>query len=374
MSVEFYKHNITQEEKDMTMECLDGNFLTTGLYVNQFEHDMANYLNVKHSVGLTSCTAALHLSLLVMGIGEGDEVITTPMTFIATTNAILFTRATPVFVDCHADTALINEDLIEDAITEKTRAIIPVHLYGQLCNMEKIKEIADKYSLKVIEDAAHCVEGERNGYKPGNIGNIACFSFYATKNLTSGEGGAIATNDAGLAEKIILMRQHGVSKEVAKRYGGVYEHWDMVDLGWKYNMSNIQAAMLIPQIRKANQNWHKRDDLYKLYKSKTDLIEGVNIPKIDEGCKSAYHIYTIWVDEGKRDHALKYLSSNDIGCAVNYRAVHLLSYYRRKYGYKENDYPIAEKIGNCTITLPFWVGLKEEQVDVVIDGINEAIV
>jgi dTDP-4-amino-4,6-dideoxygalactose transaminase len=373
MKVDFYRHNLGKEEKKMVMKCLDDIFLTTGSYVDTFEEDLSNYLHVKHSVGLTSCTAALHLSLLALGIGEGDEVITTPMTFIATANAIIFTGATPVLVDCHPDTALINEDLIEDAISERTKAIIPVHLYGQLCNMKKIRAIADKYNLKVIEDAAHSVEGERDGYKPGNIGDIVCFSFYATKNITSGEGGAIATNNEDLAKKIKLLRQHGVSKEVSKRYGGLYEHWDMVELGWKYNMSNIQAAMLIPQLKKIDQNWHRRDLLYKAYKSKIDNITGISYPRIEEGSKSAYHLFTIWVDPNKRDNVLKYLSTKGIGCAVNYRAIHLLTYYKKKYGYKVNDFPNAERIGNSTITLPFWIRLTDQHIEEVIARIEEAI-
>ncbi|MBI4680392.1 MAG: aminotransferase class I/II-fold pyridoxal phosphate-dependent enzyme [Nitrospirae bacterium] len=188
MKIEFYKHNLGKDEKNKVMECLDGIFLTTGSYVSEFENKLASYLNLQYAVGLTSCTAALHLSLLALGIGEGDEVITTPMTFIATATAIIHTGANPVFIDVERDTALMDPDKIESAITERTRAIIPVHLYGQMCDMKKIKKIAEKYNLKIIEDAAHCIEGEREGIKPGQLGDVACFSFYATKNITSGEG------------------------------------------------------------------------------------------------------------------------------------------------------------------------------------------
>ncbi|GAJ04017.1 unnamed protein product [marine sediment metagenome] len=183
MKVEFYKHNIGEEEKKKVLECLDGIFLTTGSYVAEFEEQFASYLNLKYAVGLSSCTAALHLSLLALGIGEGDEVITTPMTFIATATAIMHTGAKLVFVDVEPNTALIDSDRIESAITERTKAIIPVHLYGQMCDMRRIRAIANKYNLKIVEDAAHCIEGKRDGVGPGQLGDIACFSFFATNTI-----------------------------------------------------------------------------------------------------------------------------------------------------------------------------------------------
>ena len=363
--VEFYKHNIGQEERAKVLECLNGIFLTTGSYVAEFEEKLANYLSLKYAVGLTSCTGALHLSLLALGIGPGDEVITTPMTFIATATAIMHTGAKPVFVDAEEDTALIDAGLIEQAITEKTKAILPVHLYGQMCDMKSIKTIADKHNLKIVEDAAHCVEGKRDGIGPGQLGDVVCFSFYATKNITSGEGGAIATNYKEIADKIRLLRQHGITKSAAERYSGTYNHWDMVESGWKYNMDNIQAALLLPQLEKIDKFWAKRDELYKKYVNCLDEISGIELPVIADNSKSAYHLFTIWVNADKRDETLKKLGTEQIGVAVNYRAIHLLTYFKETFGFKEGDFPIAEKIGNRTISLPFYVLLQPEEVEYV---------
>lgn len=369
MKIEFYKHNLGQEEKDKVIECLNGIFLTTGSYVSEFEDIFAQYLDLQYAVGLTSCTAALHLSLLAAGIGEGDEVITTPMTFIATATAILHTGAKPVFVDVERDTALIDPGKIESAITDKTKAIIPVHLYGQMCDMKKIRAIADKYDLTIIEDCAHCVEGERDGIRPGQYGDIACFSFYATKNITSGEGGAVATNNKELADKVRMLRQHGMSKEAADRYSGTYKHWDMIECGWKYNMDNIQAALLIPQMKKIHLNWKKREELYKNYIERLKPVPNIEYPRILENSKSAYHLFTIWVDRNMRDGILQSLGDNGIGVAVNYRAIHLLTYFRTRFGFKRGDFPVSEEIGDRTISLPFWIGLSDSDIKHIIAAI-----
>ena len=373
MRVDFYRHNIGEDEKHKILECLDGIFLTTGSYVKEFEEKFAHYLNLKYAVGLTSCTAALHLSLLALGIGPGDEVITTPMTFIATATSIIHTGATPIFVDVDPDTALIDPRKIERAITGKTKAIIPVHLYGQMCDMHQIKAIADKYNLKIIEDAAHCIEGERDGIRPGQLGDVACFSFYATKNITSGEGGAIATNNKDLAEKVLLLRQHGMSKEAADRYSGNYQHWDMLECGWKYNMDNIQASLLIPQLKSIDSNWAVRKYLSNEYRKGLKEIPGIDLPKIENNSKSAFHLFTIRVDKDKRDYVLHELGKRGIGVAVNYRAIHLLKFFRERFNYKRGMYPIAEMIGDSTITLPMYPKLRDKEIDYVVDIIKTTI-
>ncbi|MBF0569741.1 MAG: DegT/DnrJ/EryC1/StrS family aminotransferase [Candidatus Omnitrophica bacterium] len=373
MKIEFYKHNLGLEEKAKVAECLDGVFLTTGAYVREFEEKFAAYLGVRHAIGLTSCTAGLHLALLALDIGPGDEVITTPMTFIATANAIVYVGAKPVFIDVDSQTGLMDINRIEQAITPKTKAIIPVHLYGQMCDMKAISGIAARHGLKVIEDCAHCVEGARDGIRPGQLSDAACFSFYATKNLTSGEGGAVTVNDNRLDERIRVLRQHGMSKGAADRYGGNYKHWDMIELGWKYNMSNIQAAMLLPQIPKIEKNWVKRDSLYQHYMKALKGITGVDFLRLLPGVKSAHHLLTVLVDAQRRDSILHELGAQGIGCAVNYRAIHLLSFYRERYGFKENDFPNAESIGSRTITLPFWVGLTNEQVAYVACALRKAL-
>lgn len=373
MKVEFYKHNIGEEEKKKVLECLDGIFLTTGSYVAEFEEQFATYLDLKYAVGLNSCTAALHLSLLALGIGKGDEVITTPMTFIATATAIMHTGAKPVFVDVEPDTALIDPDMIPRVVTERTKAIIPVHLYGQMCDMRKIRAIADKYNLTIVEDAAHCIEGKRDGVGPGQLGDIACFSFYATKNITSGEGGAVATNDEELAKKVKLLRTHGMSKEAADRYAGKYRHWDMIECGWKYNMDNIQAAMLLPQLRKIDEHWAKRDSLYKEYRNYLSEIPQIHFPKTVPNSKNAYHLFTSWVDENKRDELLNKMGESEIGVAVNYRAIHLLTYFRNTFGFKKDEFPLAERIGDRTISLPFHLRLQSKDIKYVVSMLKNIL-
>ena len=367
MNIEFYKHNLGVEEKQSVLECLDGVFLTTGQYVKDFESQFAQYLGIKHAVGVSSCTAALHLSLLGLGIGPGDEVITTPMTFMATANAILYAGAKPVFVDVEVHTGLINPINIARAITPRTKAVIPVHLYGQMCDMRAIRILADAHGVKIIEDCAHCVEGLRDGVRPGQLGDAACFSFYATKNMTCGEGGAIATNDPALAQRVMVLRNHGMNRNAADRHDGAYVHWDMPELGWKYNMSNIQAALLLPQVARIEQRWRSRDALYRAYVDALAGIPSVALSRLLPGVKSAYHLFTVRVDATRRDTLLRKLSESGIGCAVHYRAVHLLLFYRSRLGYNEGDFPFAERVGAETISLPFWIGLTVEEVNRVVD-------
>ena len=216
--VPFFMHDLGRAELDAVAEVLAGPILTTGEWVARFERRFADYLGVRHCVAVTSCTGALHISLLALGLGPGDEVITTPMTFIATATSIIEAGAKPVFVDAEPETGNLDASKVEAAITERTRAIMPVHLYGQMCDMRRLREIADRHNLSIVEDAAHCVEGSRDGAKTGRLGDTACYSFYATKNLTCGEGGAVVTNDDALAERLRLLRLHGINKDANDRH------------------------------------------------------------------------------------------------------------------------------------------------------------
>ncbi len=371
MKIEFYRHSIDDSDIKRLNKILKSIFITTGEAVRDFENELQAYLNAKNAIGVTSCTAALQLSLLAWGIGRGDEVITTPMSFCATANAILHVGASPVFADVEESTGNINADLIENKITGKTKAIIPVHLYGQMCDMKRIKQIADRYGLIVIEDAAHCIEGVRDGIKVGQLGDAACFSFYATKNITSGEGGAIATNDFDKAELLRMLRLHGIDKSAADRYTKKYDHWDMPVLGWKYNMDNIQAALLLGQLKRIDKLWKKRDQLYRKYEDAFGSLKGIKLMKTVPNSRHARHLFTIQVSENKRDSMLGALQKREIGVAVNYRAIHLLKYYREKFGYKEGDFPEAEEIGRRTISLPLYPLLKDEEVNFVIEVVLE---
>jgi dTDP-4-amino-4,6-dideoxygalactose transaminase len=365
VKIEFFKHNINDEDIKRVNSVLRSIFLTTGEVVKEFEEKFSTYIGSRYTVGVTSCTAALHLSLLAGGIGPGDEVITTPMSFCATASSILHAGARPVFVDVEEDTGNLNHELIEKAITERTKAIIPVHLYGQMCNMKEIKRIADRYNLKIIEDAAHSIEAIRDGIKPGQLSFTACFSFYATKNITSGEGGAVVTKDGTVADKLKVLRLHGIDKSAIDRYTKRYQHYDMPLLGWKYNMDNIQAALLIGQLERIDELWQKREYLWNLYEEELREVKGIRILKTLPDTRHARHLFTILVPPKKRDEILWRLQDAGIGVAVNYRPIHLLSYYRKTFGYKEGDFPVAEDIGARTISLPLYPSLKEEELRAV---------
>jgi dTDP-4-amino-4,6-dideoxygalactose transaminase len=371
MKIEFYKHNIGQNDIDNVTKVLRSIFLTTGEQVNEFERNFSKYLGCRYTVGVTSCTGALHLALLAYGIGAGDEVITTPMTFISSTNAIIYTGARPVLVDVEPDTGNIDAKLIEAAITSKTKAILPVHLYGQMCDMKKIRSIADKHGLVVIEDGAHAIEAVRDDIRPGRLGEAACFSFYATKNITSGEGGAVSTNNEDVATKLEKLRLHGMSKGAAERYSKRYEHWDMEMLGWKYNMSNIQAALLLDQLKNIDKNWERREQICRMYEDAFSNNPNISLMKILPGSKSARHIFTILVPPGRRDEILWKLQDKGVGVAVNFRAIHLTSYYRETFDYKRGMFPIAEKIGASTITIPLYPKLTDEEITYVIKAVNQ---
>lgn len=372
MKIEFFRHNISGRDIRRASAVLKSIFLTTGQEVASFEQEFARYLGAEDTVGVTSCTAALHISLLALGIKPGDEVITSPMSFCATANSALHAGARPVFVDVEEDTGNINADLIEAAVTGRTKALMPVHLYGQMCDMVTIKKIADKHGLAVIEDAAHAIEAVRDGLRPGMNSDSACFSFYATKNITSGEGGAIAAGRK-MAGKLRMLRLHGIDKSAVDRYTGRYRHWDMPLLGWKYNMDNIQAALLRGQLERIEKLWKRRDRIWRMYEDALGNVKGLRILRTVEKSKHARHLFTVLVPSRKRDTLVHRLQEKGVGVAVNYRPIHLLTFYRQSFGYKKGDFPVAEDIGRRTISLPLYPRMKDNEVSYVIDTLKDLL-
>ncbi len=371
--VPFFRHDLGKAELDAVAEVLAGPLLTTGETVARFERRFADYLGARHALGVTSCTGALHLSLLALGIGPGDEVITTPMTFIATATAVLEAGATPVFVDVEPDTGLLDPSRVEAALTRRTRAILPVHLYGQMCDMRALRGLAERHGLFLIEDAAHCVEGERDGVRPGQLGDTACFSFYATKNLTCGEGGAVVTNDDARLESLRLLRLHGMTKTAADRAREGYRHWDMVALGWKYNMDNIQAALLLPQMDRLEANWQRRQARAEQYEQLLAGIPGLSWPRTAAGSRHAWHLFPVWVDGGRRDAAVEGLHHRGIATVVNYRAIHLLTYFRETFGFRAGDFPNAERIGDSTLSLPLYPSMPPADVELTAEVVHDVL-
>ncbi len=372
MKVEFYKHNLGAKEIELVEKVLRSLFLTTGSHVDDLEGKLSKYLDTDFTVGLTSCTAALHLSLLAAGVGPGDEVITTPMSFVATSNSILMTGATPIFVDVEKDTGNIDVDLIEKAITKKTKAILPVHLYGQMVDMKKLLAISEKHGIPVIEDSAHALEAKRDGIKPGQKSFGSCFSFYATKSITSGEGGAFTTANEDMAKLVTKLRSHGITSELAQRVRTGLKTYDVDVLGWKYNMDNIQAALLIPQIDKIEKHWKRREEIAQKYRKAFTKI-GIEMPREYENSKHGRHIFPIWVDRKKRGKILDYINNHGVGAVVNYPSIHLFSYYRKTLGFKEGMFPNCEEIAEREITIPLYSKLTDKEVNYVIRTVGDAV-
>ena len=369
MKVEFYRHSLGSEEKASVNAVLDSLFLTSGPRTRLFEQRFAAYMGAPSCIGLSSCTAGLFLTLKCWGIGPDDRVIVPAMTFVASANVVLHTGADVVFCDVDPRTALLDLDAVEAILKQDkhVRVVMPVHLYGQMVDMKALKTLADRYGVRVLEDSAHCVEGERDGLRPGQGGQAAAFSFYATKNLASGEGGAVVTADPELAEYLTVARLHGMSKSAVTRHER-YEHWDMDFPGYKANMFDIQAALLLPQLDRLEAMWQRRDAIARRYVAAFQAA-GVDFPAILPGIKHAWHLFTIWAPDGRRDEFIAALQDTGIGVVVNYRAVHLTKFYRQKYGFSEGALPNAERIGNRTISLPFYPALTEEEIDFVIETV-----
>jgi UDP-4-amino-4-deoxy-L-arabinose-oxoglutarate aminotransferase len=373
MAVDFYRHSLGEDEKAAVRGVLDSLFLTTGQKVYAFENAFEDYLGVAAVVCTAHATAALHLSMLAAGISPGDEVVTTPMTFLSSSNAILYAGGTPVFADVDPATANIDPAAVEAAITPRTRAIVAVDLYGLMADMVALRVLANRHGLALVEDAAHCVEGRRDGFGPGQLADYGCFSFYATKNLTCGEGGAITARDGAKKTLLRQLGSHGMSKNAADRYAGKYQHWDMERLGYKYNLSDVNAALLLPQLPKLAARLARREEICRRYEAAFEETPGVSFPVVPEGMTSGRHLFTIWVDPAKRDAVLAAIQERGVGVAVNYRAVHLTKFYRERFGFRRGMFPNAERIGDSTITIPLWPAMTDAQADEVIAAVRAAV-
>jgi len=367
---------IGEEEINEVVDTLKSGWITTGPKTKLFEDKLKNYTGAKFALAVNSCTAALHLSLIAAGIEKGDEVITSPLTFVSTANVILYLRAKPVFVDIDENTFNMDVNLIESKITEKTKAIIPVHYAGHPCDMDKINEIAKKHNLIVIEDAAHAIGSEYKNEKIGKNGDLVCFSFYPIKNMTTGEGGAIMTNNEDFAKKIDVLRLHGIAKDAWKRYtskGSWY--YEVVDLGYKYNLTDMQSALGLHQIDKLDNFIERRNKLVEIYEENFKDVSEIKTQKVSSDIKHARHIYPILINNLKINRAefIKRLTGLNVGTSMHFIPVHLHPYYRKSFGYKEGDFPIAEKVYNNLITLPLYPRLSEEDVNYVVSAVKKII-
>jgi dTDP-4-amino-4,6-dideoxygalactose transaminase len=369
---------IEEEEIREVVATLRSGWLGTGPKVTAFEKIFAEYTGARYALAVNSCTAALHLSMLVAGIGPGDEVITTPLTFCATANAVIHAGAKPVFVDVEKNTMNIDPEKIEDAITPQTKAIVPVHFAGRPCNMDRIGEIAKKHDLCVIEDAAHCTEGWYRGQKVGNIGDMTCFSFYVTKNIVTGEGGMVTTNREEWADKIKMYALHGMSKDAWKRYSDEgFKHYQIMYPGFKYNMMDIQASLGIHQMKRIEKYHKRREDIWRKYdQAFADLP--VTIPDPPEpDTVHARHLYTLLVDvdriELTRDDVQQRLHDMNIGTGIHFISLHLHKYYKERFGFKPEAFPNAKFISDRTISIPLSAKLTDEDVKDVMNAVCKAL-
>lgn len=383
--IPYCQHTITEDEIKEVIDTLNSSWLTKGPKTQRFEEAFSEYIGSKYTIAVNSCTAALHLALCAYGIKPGDEVITTPLTFCATAEVIEYMQSKPVFVDINPNTFNIDVHRIEEKITPRTRAILPVHYGGIPCELDIIYDIAQRYNLKVIEDAAHAVGSVYKSKKIGSFGNPTAFSFYPTKNMTTCEGGALVLNDPALIEKIKILSLHGISKDAWKRYNaqGTW-YYEVINLGYKYNFTDLQAALGLQQLKKLDTYNSIRERLAKLYFNEFELIEGIQMPQWYnqyfnkykyEGVKNCWHLFVIMIDRRHltidRDQFIEELKEHGIGTSVHFIPLHLHPYYAQKYGYRRGDFKKAETVYDRIISVPLYPKLHENQVLYVIDTVRQ---
>jgi dTDP-4-amino-4,6-dideoxygalactose transaminase len=352
-------------------------WIGTGPRVHEFQTAFASYVGSKHAMAVSSCTAALHLSMVVSGVGPGDEVVTTPMTFCATANAIIHTGATPVFADCQRDTMNIDPAAIEAAITRRTKAILPVHFAGRPADMDAIGAIAKKHRLLVIEDAAHAVESVYKGRKIGAISDLTCFSFYVTKNITTGEGGMVTSNDPDLAKKIQVYGLHGLSADAWSRFSDKgYKHYDVVFPGFKYNLTDLAATLGLVQLPKAEQWLRRRNEVWAIYDEAFADLPAIRPAPAEPDTVHARHLYTLMIGDDtpvERDEFMLAMHKKGIGTGVHYRALHDHPYYAERWGYAPEQFPNAHWIGARTVSLPLTPKLGDHEVERVVRAVREVL-
>lgn len=369
---------IGEEEIEELVATVRSGWIGTGPRVAQFQTSFAAYTGASHAAAVSSATAALHLSFVAAGLEPGDEVITTPLTFCASVNAIIHAGAVPVLADCDPVSMNIDPAEVERKITPRTKAILPVHFAGRPCDMDKLCAIAARHQLKVVEDCAHAIETEFNGRHAGTFGDFGCFSFYATKNLTTAEGGMVITRHESDIARIRILALHGMSKDAWKRFSDEgYNHYDVVECGFKYNMTDIQAALGIHQLRRIEKSWRRRKAIWDHYSdSFADLPLGLPAPPAP-GTKHGLHLYTVLVDPAEagitRDQFIKALHARNIGTGVHYRSIPEHPYYRDRYGWQPEAYPVAARIGRHTLSLPLSAKLSDDDVEDVITAVRSVL-
>lgn len=374
----FHKPFISEEEVDEIVDTVRSGWISMGPKTIRFENNFSEFIGVNKSVAVSSWTAAGHLSLEAFGINEGDEVIVPTMTFPATAEIVCYFKAKPVIVDVDEDTLNMSLDAVEKAITPKTKAIIPVHYGGQPCDLDEIHEIAKKHNLKVLEDAAHSLPAKYKGKTIGTISDVTCFSFYATKTLSTGEGGMICTNDEEIAERVKIMRLHGINRDAWKRYtesGSWY--YEVVAPGYKYNFTDLQASLGLPQLKKVNAMWNSRKRIAAKYTEALKDLDIIQLHTIKPDRDSSWHLFPVRLHLDRltknRAQIINELREKNIGVGVHFMPVHQHLYYSETFNLSDADYPVASAAFPRLMSLPIYPGMTDENVDKVIDVLIDTL-
>ena len=369
--------SIGQEEIAEVVDSLRSGWITTGPKVQRFEEEFAAYTGARHAVALNSCTAALHVALAALGVGPGDEVIVPTLTFCATANVVVHLGATPVIVDVDSDFQ-IAYDAIARAIGPRTKAIVPVHYAGQACSMREILDLAASREIPVVEDAAHAAGASYGGARIGTHGRAVCFSFYAIKNMTTGEGGMLTTNDGGLANRVRILSLHGMSRDAWKRYteeGSWY--YEVLEPGYKYNMTDIQAALGIHQLRRLDGFISRRREIASIYDDALSGLSEIILPARLPGRDHTFHLYPIRLVASRlrlnRSEVIGQLRTRNIGASVHFIPLHRHPYYRQRYGYRPQQFPVAEDIYAGLLSLPLYPKMTDRDARDVVAAVREIV-
>jgi dTDP-4-amino-4,6-dideoxygalactose transaminase len=382
--VPFHRPAIGPDEEREVLDTLRSGWLTTGPKTKRFEKDFADYVGARNALAVAHCTGALHLALFALGVGPGDEVITTPFTFTATAEVIGYLGARPVFVDIDSKTLNIDplriEQVLERDSHRRIRVLLPVHFAGHPCDMEAICAIAQRYNLKIVEDAAHAVgsalplEG-RGMVRIGSIGDISCFSFYATKNITSAEGGMVTTEDDALAARIAVASLHGMDHDAWKRYdrnGSWY--YEIHDTGFKYNLSDVHAAIGLAQLRRADEFKRRRQEIARAYNEAFAADEFFETPHTEPGVEHAWHLYVLRLRPDllkiDRNRFVEILRERGVGTSVHCIPLHTMDFYQKRYGYRSGDFPTAEDVFSRCLSLPIFPAMSAEEIAYVINTVR----
>ncbi len=374
----FGSPQILQAEIDEVVAVLQSGWVGTGPRVTAFERQFGEYVGGSYAVGMSSCTAALHTVFVALGLRHGDEVIVPSMTFAATANAVIHAGGRPVLADVDPLTSCLDPSDFSSRITSRTRAVVPVHFAGRLCEMDVILGIAARHGLHVIEDCAHAIESLYHGRHAGTMGDAGAFSFYATKNVVTIEGGMFTTPHRHLARKVRSLSHHGLSADAWMRFGDSEgRDYDVEAAGFKYNMTDVEAALGIHQLRRVEKNLRRREEIWDRYDAAFSALPATVPAPPQPGTRHARHLYSLLVDVDQlgvtRDDVRAALHTQNIGTGVHYRALHLMSFYRRTYGYRRGDLPGAEWLSDRTVSLPLSPALTDQDVDYVIEAVTSVL-